>query len=67
MVFYCLKHRDKTAGKNLRVEKTNKGRLMILSKCAVCDSKKSLFIKEQEASQLKTPLSKIPILCNILL
>ena len=41
---------------------------MLLSKCAVCDSKKSKFIKEQEASGLlsslgiKTPLSKIPLL-----
>ena len=40
---------------------------MFLSKCAVCDSKKSKFIKEQEASGLlsslgiKTPLSKIPL------
>ena len=39
---------------------------MLLSKCAVCDSKKLKFIKEQEASGLssilgiKTPLSKIP-------
>ena len=40
---------------------------MILSKCVVCDSKKSKFIKEQEASGvlsslgIKTPLSKIPL------
>ena len=40
---------------------------MLLSKCAVCDSKKSRFIKQQEASGLlsslgiKTPLSKIPL------
>ena len=38
---------------------------MLLSKCAVCDSKNSKFIKEQEAGRLlsslgkKTPLSKI--------
>ena len=38
---------------------------MFLWKCAVCDSKKSKFIKEQEASGLlsnlgeKTPLNKI--------
>ena len=36
---------------------------MLLSKCTVCDSKKSKFIKEQEASGLlsslgiKTPLN----------
>ena len=43
-------------------------RIIILSKCAVCDSKKLKFIKQQEASGLisslgiNTPLSKIPLL-----
>ena len=45
---------------------------MILSKCVICGSKKSRFIKNQEAKRLvsklgiKTPLSKVPILGNIL-
>ena len=45
---------------------------MILSKCAICGSKKSRFIKNQEASGtlsnlgLKTPLSKILLLDDIL-
>ena len=45
---------------------------MFLSKCAVFHSKKSRFIKNQEASELlsglglKTPLSKIPILEDVL-
>ena len=45
---------------------------MILSKCAICGSKKSIFIKNQEAKGLlsilglKTPLSKVPILGDIL-
>ena len=45
---------------------------MLLSKCAVCDSKKSKFIKEQEATGLlsslgiKTPLSKIPLVGSLL-
>ena len=40
---------------------------MLLSKCAVCDTKKSEFIKEQKACGLlislgtKTPFSKIPL------
>ena len=40
---------------------------MILSKCAICGSKKLKFIKEQEAKELisnlgiRTPLSKITI------
>ena len=40
---------------------------MVLSKCAVCDSKKLKYIKEQEASEflsslgigIKTPLIKL--------
>ena len=46
---------------------------MLLSKTAVCDSKKSTFIKEQEASGLlsslgiTTPSSKIPLLGPFLL
>ena len=45
---------------------------MILSKCAICSSKKSRFIKNQEVKGLlsnlgiKTPLSKVPILADIL-
>ena len=45
---------------------------MILSKCAICVSKKSKFIKKQEASGilsnlgLKAPLNKIPLLGDIL-
>ena len=48
-------------------KKEKPGRIMILSNRAVCDSKKSKFIKEQEASRLlstlgiKAPLSKIPL------
>ena len=44
----------------------------ILSKCAICGSKKSKFIKNQEAKVLfnslglKTPLSKIPLLGDVL-
>ena len=38
--------------KKPKVLKTKKGRLMFSSKCVVCDSKKSIFIKEQEASGL---------------
>ena len=48
-------------------KKRKPGRIMILSNRAVCDSKKSKFIKQQEASRLlstlgiKAPLSKIPL------
>ena len=66
MISYCLKYRKNTGSKNPKVVTTKNGRIMLLSKCAACDSKKSKFIKEQGASRLlislgiKTPLSKIP-------
>ena len=55
-----------------KVSITINGRVIILSKCAICGSKKSRFSKHQEAKGLlsklgiKTPLSKIPILGDIL-
>ena len=45
---------------------------MLLSKCGVCDIKKSKFIKQQEASKSlsklgkKTPLNEIPLLGPVL-
>ena len=45
---------------------------MLLSKCATCGSKKSRFIKSQEAKGLlsnlglRAPLSKVPLLDDIL-
>ena len=47
-----------------KLVKTKNGRIMILSKCKASDSKKSTFIKDQEASVLLsslTPSSKIPL------
>ena len=49
----------KTDSKNVSVTKANKGRLLILSKCTVCDSKQSKFIKEQEDSGLLTSLTGV--------
>ena len=72
MPSYCLKCRKNTESKNLKVVKTKNGRIMFLLKCEVCDSKKSNFIKQQEASNLlsslgiKTPLSKIPLVSLLL-
>ena len=72
MLYYCLKCRKNTESKNPKVAKTKNGRIMLLSKCTVCDSKKSKFIKEQEDSGLlsslgiKTPLSKV-LLVGLLL
>ena len=72
MKSYCLKCRNNTENINPRFSKTCNGRTMVLSKCAICDSKKSRFIKNQETKGLlsnlgiKTPLNKVPILDDIL-
>ena len=73
MELYCLKCKKYTKNINPQVSSTSNGKLMILSKCAICGSNKSKFIKKQEASGLlnklgiKTPLSKIPTLGDVLL
>ena len=57
---------------DLKVSATSNGKTMILSKCAICGSKKSKFIKKKEAKGLlsnlgiRTPLSKIPLLGDVL-
>ena len=57
---------------DLKVVKTKNRIIMLLSKCAVHDSKKQKCIKEQEASGLlnslgiNTPLSKIPLVGPLL-
>ena len=67
----CRKKKKKTENINPRVSKTL-GRTTILSKCSICSSKKSRFIKNQEAKGLlsnlgvRKPLSKVPILGDIL-
>ena len=67
LLYYCLKCRKNTESKNTKVARTKNGRIMLSSNCVVCDSKKSKFLKEQEASGLlsslgiKTTLSKIPL------
>ena len=49
MKSYCLKCRKDTDNINPRVPKASNGRTMLLSKCGICGSKKSRFIKNQEA------------------
>ena len=72
MKSYCLKCRKDTEIYIQKVLKTSINRTMILSKCAICSSKKSRLIKNQEAKGplsnlgIRTPLSKIPILGDIL-
>ena len=72
MKSYYSKCRKDTENINSKVLGTSNGKAMMLSKCAICGSKKSIFIKNQEAKGLlsnlglKTPLSKVPILGDIL-
>ena len=67
MLPYCLEQRKNTETKNRKVVTTKNGKIILLSKCEVCNSKKSKFIKQQEPSRslnsfgIETPLSKIPI------
>ena len=68
---YCLKCKKDTANIDPKMVKTKNNRLLMQSKCSVCRTKKSRFVKEQGAKGLlsnlgiKTPLSKIPLL-NVL-
>ena len=67
MLSYCLKCRKNTQSKNPEVVKTKSGRIMLLSKSSVCNSKKSKFLKEQETRGLLSNLLsvKVPIFSNI--
>ena len=56
MKSYCLKCRKDTDNINPRVSKTSNGRTMVISKCAICDSKKSRFVKNQEVKRLSSNL-----------
>ena len=69
---YCLKCKNDTDNVNSKVIKTKSYKTMLLSKCAVCGSEKSKFIKDQEAKGLLSSLgftkllNKIPLLGDIL-
>ena len=49
MLSYCLKCRIKTKSKNPGVSKTKIERMKLVSKCLVCNSNKSKFLKVQKA------------------
>ena len=55
-MLYCLKGRKNTESKNPEAVTSKNGRIMLVSKCAVCDRKESKFIKEQQASRLLSRL-----------
>ena len=72
MKSHCLRCRKDTENINPKFSKTSNGRTMLLSKCAIRSSKKSRFLKNQETKGLlsnlgiTTPLSKVPLLGDIL-
>ena len=72
MLSYCFKCRRNTESINPKVSKTTNGKAIILSTCDICGSKKSKFIRQQEAKgllsnlSLRAPLNKIPVLGDIL-
>ena len=71
MKTYCLKCKTNTDNIDPKMFRTKNNRLLMQSKCSVCETKKSRFVKEQDAKGLLsnlgiiTPLSKIPLL-NVL-
>ena len=62
MTSYCLQCRKDIENINSKVSKTSNGRTMLLSSSAICGSKKSRVIN----SSIRTPLSEVPILSDIL-
>ena len=61
MSFYCFKFRKSTESKNPKVAKTKNRRTILLSKCAMYNSKKSKFIKEQQAIGVLNNLTAIKL------
>ena len=68
---YCLKCKKDSSNIDPKMVKTKNNRLLMQSKCSVCETKKSRFVKKQDAKgllsnlEIKTPLSKIRLL-NVL-
>ena len=71
MKTYCLKCKKNNDNIDPNMFRTKNNRLLMQSKCSVCENKKSRFVKEQDAKGLlsnlgiMTPFSKIPLL-NVL-
>ena len=72
MQSYFQKCKINTENINPVVSKTRNGGTMLLSKCAICGTKKLRFIKKKEVKGLlsslgvRTLLSKIPVLGDVL-
>ena len=72
MLTYWLKCNKDTENVDTEMLKSKNGRTILFSKCTLCGSKKSKFMKEQEAKgllsslSLRTSLSKISLLGDTL-
>ena len=58
MLSYCLKCKKHAESIDPKVSATSNDKTMVLSKCAICGSKKSKFIKKQKAKGLLSNLVK---------
>ena len=64
---YCVRCKKDTDNIDPKMFKTKNNKLLMQSECSVCKSKKSRFVKEQDAKGLlsdlgiNTPFSKIPL------
>ena len=65
MFSYCLQCRKNAESKSPKVVRTKNGRITLLSKFSVCNSKKLKFRKEQEARRLISNLMGVPILSDL--
>ena len=72
MKTYCLKCKTNTDYVDPKMFKTKNNRLFMQSKCSVCGTKKSRFVKKKQDVKdllsnlgIKTPFSKIPLLNSL--
>ena len=71
MFSFCLKCLKNAESKSAKAFETKNGRIMLLSKCSVCNSKKLKFLSKKSRGSLsslriRTPLNQIPMLGPIL-
>ena len=56
MLTYCVTCRENTENLNSKIFETKNNILIMQSKCAVCKTRNSRFVKEQEAKSLLSNL-----------
>ena len=61
MKTYCVKCRNDTENTDPKMVRAKNNRLIMQSKCSVCEIKKSRFVKEQKAKKELKSLCKLEI------